>query len=329
MRLPAASKDTRLPAASGVSLLTRLFSILQDPPPEFAFEIAPDGIGMLRTRPAGGALQHVPLKPGTLSPSPVRENVLDPAAFADAVRRLVPPATRKARRSAALILPDNCVRIAVLDFDTLPDKEEERRSLINFRLRKSVPFDVDQAALSYFPQAGKKVIVTLAPSEIVSHYEAPFRAAGLQPGLVTVSSLAIVDLLPTSGSLVLAHRSPGALTILALSNGVVTIARTLEIADVPQAEVISAADEFGADSIADPLDEIIAAIYPTLAYIEDNEGARPSRLFITGFGGQTKSASLRLLTELAIEVEPIETPFPGLAGYLASLNPQDTKQAAA
>ncbi len=50
------------------------------------------------------------------------------------------------------MLPDNSVRIAVLDFDNLPDKEDERRPLINFRLRKSVPFDIDEAALSYFPR---------------------------------------------------------------------------------------------------------------------------------------------------------------------------------
>ena len=191
-----------------------------------------------RTKPPAG-LQHVPLKPGVIAPSPVRENILDAAAFADAVRKLVPVATGRGRRSAALILPDNCVRIAVLDFDTLPAKEEELRPLINFRLRKSVPFDVDQAALSYFPQNGKKVIVVLAPSEVVARYEAPFRAAGLHPGLVTVSSLATVDLLPTTGSLVLAHRSPGALTVLGLSNGVVTIARTLEIGDVSTADIVS------------------------------------------------------------------------------------------
>ena len=145
--------------------------ILQDPPPEFVFEVAADGIAMSRTRPPA-ALQHVPLAPGVIAPSPVKENILDPAAFAEAVRKLTPPATGRGRRgAAALILPDNCVRIAVLDFDTLPEKEEERRPLINFRLRKSVPFDIDEAALSYFPQAGKKVIVALAPSEIVAHYE--------------------------------------------------------------------------------------------------------------------------------------------------------------
>jgi type IV pilus assembly protein PilM len=283
---------------SRASSLDKILGILRDPPPEFIIEVAQDGLAISRTRPPA-SVQYVPLPPGVISPSPVKENILDPAALAEAVRTLIPPATGRGKRRAALILPDNCVRIAVLDFDKLPEKEDERRPLINFRLRKSVPFDIDQAALSYFPQSGKKVIVALAPSEIVAHYETPFRAVGLHPGLVTVSALAMLDLLPVAGSIVLAHHSPGALTVLALADGVVTIARTLEMAE----------------GDADALDEIIAAIYPTLAYIEDQQGARPEKLFIAGFGEQSESSSIRLSVELDIPVEAIQEPYPGLAGY--------------
>src|SRR5271154_974006 len=178
----------------------RIMALLQDPPPEFAFEIAADGITMSRTRPPS-TLQHAPLTPGVIEPSPVKENVLDPAAFSEALRKLIPAAGGNRRRGAALILPDNAVRIAVVDFDTLPEKEEERRALINFRLRKSVPFDIDEAALSYYRQNAKSVVVTLTPAEIVAHYEAPFRAINLHPGLITVSSLAMLELLPVNGSL--------------------------------------------------------------------------------------------------------------------------------
>ena len=292
-----------------MSVLEKVMGVLRDPPPDFVFEVAANSIAMSRTRPPAG-LQHVPLPAGAIVPSPVKENILDPAAFAAAVRRLAPPTGARSKRSAALILPDNCVRIAVLDFDMLPEKEEDRRPLINFRLRKSVPFDIDEAALSYFPQAGNKVIVALTPSEIVTHYETPFRAAGFHPGLVTVSSLAMLDLLPLTGSLVLAHYSPGALTVIAMSNGVVTIARTLELGD--------AASNPGAD----PLEEIIAAVYPTLAYIEDQNGTRPEKLFTAGFGEQTETSSIRLSVELDIPVEPIHEDYPGLAGYLASVAPR-------
>jgi type IV pilus assembly protein PilM len=287
---------------SRAGFFDKIIGVLRDPPPEFIIEVASDGMAISRTRPPV-SVQYVPLPPGVISPSPVKENILDPAALAEAVRRLVPPSTGRGKRRAALILPDNCVRIAVLDFDNLPEKEDERRPLINFRLRKSVPFDIDQAALSYFPQVGKKVIVALAPSEIVAHYETPFRAAGLHPGLVTVSSLAMLDLLPVTGSIVLAHYSPAALTVMALSDGVVTIARTLEMGEADN------------NADADPLDEIIAAIYPTLAYTEDQQGSRPEKLFIAGFGEQSESSSIRLSVELDIPVEAIQEQYPGLAGY--------------
>jgi type IV pilus assembly protein PilM len=288
-----------------------VLGFLKDPPPEFAFEIAADGIAMSCNRKA---IQHASLPPGVIAPSPVKENILDPAAFAEAVRKLVPPSTGRGRRSAALILPDNCVRIAVLDFDSLPAKEEERRPLINFRLRKSVPFDIDQAALSYFSQADKKVIVALAPSEIVAHYETPFRAAGLHPGLITVSSLAMLDLLPSTGSLVVARLSPGSLTVIGMKDGVVTIARSLELAEL--------------DAAADPLAEITADIYPTLAYIEDQTGSRPEKLFIAGFGEDSDTSAIRLSVELEIPVEslPGMAAWPGLAGYLVSLAPKSKER---
>jgi type IV pilus assembly protein PilM len=295
-----------------MSALESILGVLREPPPEFVFEIAADGIAMSRTRPPA-ALQTVPLAAGVIAPSPVRENILDPDAFAEAIRRLVPAsAGRTGKRRAALILPDNCVRIAVLDFDSLPAKEEERRPLINFRLRKSVPFDIDDAALSYFPQAGNKVIVAVAPSEVVAHYEAPFRAAGFDTGLVTVSSLAMLDLFPVTGSIVIARVSPGALTVLAVTDGVVTIVRSLERAHADDA------------AAADVLAEIVADVYPTLAYIEDQTGSRPAKMFIAGFGADAKDSARKLAHELEIPVEAFDNPWPGLAGYLESLSAKAT-----
>jgi type IV pilus assembly protein PilM len=285
-----------------------ILGFLRDPPPDVVFEIAADGIAMSRTRPPA-EVRTVPLKPGVLAPSPLKENILDPVAFAEAVRELTPAGSGRGERRAVLVLPANSVRIAVLDFDNLPDKEDERRQLVSFRLRKSIPFDVDEAALSYFRQAGNKVIVAVAPAGIIEHYERPFRAAGWLPGLVTVSSLAMLDLLPGTGSIVLAHLSAGVLTVIAMSAGVVTIVRAVEIGE----------DE------TDPLDEVVAALYPTLAYIEDQTQSRPEKLFIAGFG---KEDVIRLGVELDIPIEPFHEQYPGLAGYLASVTPARKKAAA-
>jgi type IV pilus assembly protein PilM len=292
-----------------MSALDQIKALLQDPPPEFAFEISADGIVMSRTRPPA-ALQHAPLPEGIIVPSPLKDNVHDATLFAQAVARLVPAGTGRGRRSAALILPDNSMRLAVIDFATLPDKQEERLALIKFRLRKTLPFDIDEAALSYYVQPGNKVLAAVAPVEIVARYEAPFRAAGLHPGLVTPSSVAMLELLPTKGSLLVAHLSRGALTVLALENGIVNLARSLELTP----------------GTADPLEEISADIYPTLIYIEDQTGSRPDHVLIAGFGDEADIAATRLAIELDIPVEPLAGANLGLTGYLQSLS-SSTKKA--
>ena len=128
-----------------------------------------------------------------------------------------------------------------------------------------------------------------------------FRSAGLNPGFVAVSSLAMLEILPPTGSFLMARRSPGSLTVLAVKDGSVTIARSLDLTG---------------DSL-DPIGEISNDIYPTIAYIEDQTGARPEKLLLAGFGSDAKSAATRVSIELDIPVEIVAQPEPGLAGYLA------------
>ncbi len=291
-----------------MSVLAKITALFQDPPPEFAFEISADGIAMSRTRPPA-VVQYVELPQGALEPSPVKDNMVDTAAFAHAVAHLVPATSKRGRRGAALILPDNAVRLAVLDFETFPDKDDEREALIRFRLKKTLPFDVDQAALSWHLQTGgneknRRVVAAVTPAEIVIRYETAFRAAGLHPGLVTCTPLALMDLLPASGYFLVAHKAAGALTVLALRDGVLILARTLEL--VP--------------NTPDPLEEISTDLYPTLVYLEDQAGGRPDRLLLLGFGEDSETAATRLGVELDIPADSLDEPHPGLAGYLKSLN---------
>jgi type IV pilus assembly protein PilM len=292
-----------------MSLADQIRSIFQDPPPEYAFEISADGIAMSRTRPPA-AVQFAALAGGSLTPSPIRENIADLPAFFAAIRRLVP--ATGGRRTAALILPDNAMRLAVLEFENLPEKEEERIALVRFRLRKTVPFDVDHAAVSYHIQPGNKVLVAVAPVEVVAQYEGAFHAIGLQPGLVTPAALAILDLLPATGSYLVAHRNSGALAVLVIGNGVLTLARSLELSS----------------DASDPLAEIVSDLYATRVYVEDQAGVRPDRLYLAGFGHDAPRVAARLSSELDVEVEIVKEEHPGLAGYLRSLNPSPAKVAA-
>ncbi len=202
------------------------------------------------------------------------------------------------------------MRLAVLEFDNLPEKEEERMALVRFRLRKTVPFDVDTAAVSYHVQSANRVLVAVTPAEVIAQYEAPFRAVGLHPGVVIPAAVALLELLPATGSYLVAHQNSGTLAILVVGNGVLTLARSLE----PDHDSPGNAD-------GPALDEIVSNLYATRVYVEDQAGALPDRLYLAGFGAESSRVAARLSGELDVEVSVVHEEHPGLAGYLRSLTP--------
>lgn len=288
-------------------MLDALKSFLQDPPPAMAFEISEAGIAAARIG-SRAELDFAPLPDGAVTVSPLHENVKDEEAFAQTVRSLAPSQKRK---DIALILPDFCARIAVLDFDSFPSEPKEQAALIRFRLKRSLPFDVEAAALSYHaqPPSHKRidVIAVLSPQEIVSRYEAPFRAAGMNPGLVTASCLAALELAPEAGLSVLAKLTGRVLTVLLRERATLKLVRCVEI---PSSQ----------------LDDISAVLAPTLVYVEDNFGRRAEHLLLCGFGSQTDEALRRFEAEFGVPVETMQSPLgapgennAGLLGYLRSI----------
>ena len=291
-------------------ILDSLKALLQDPPPAMAFEITEAGIAAARIG-SHTELEFQPIRPGTLTVSPLKENVIDPDEFSRAVRAFSAAQTARKRKDVALILPDFSARIAVLDFDHFPSDAKEQSSLIRFRLKRSVPFDVESAVLSYAaqPAQGKKidVVVVLVPLEIISRYEAPFRAAGMNPGLVTTSSIAALELAPEHGISVIAKMTGHVLTVLVREKNVLRLVRCLEL---PSAD----------------LSDISAVLMPTFVYVEDNLGGKAEKLLLCGFGAQTEDAQRRFQEELGVDVEPVRSPLAapgennaGLLGYLRSI----------
>lgn len=291
---------------------TNFTQLIADPPPDFAFEVSEAGIAFARPN-SGIDVGFEPLEKDVIAVSPLRDNVLRPEAFSAKVSALVNTNGNRKRRKAVLILPDFCARVAVLEFDSFPASAEEQMSLVRFRVRKSVPFDIESAAVSYYPQPGSSggkrldVLVVAAPLDIVAPYEAPFRAAGLQPGLVTTSGMAAYDLLKADGVSVLAKISGRILTVAVTQSGIIKLVRCVEVAEVNQ-------------------QEIMAILFPTVAYVEDELSARPERLIVCGFGPTLEQFRTQWETELGIAIEPLGsrlgTPGPfnaGLLGYLESL----------
>src|SRR3984885_6131602 len=289
--------------------MSALANLLQDPPPTHAFELSEEGIAFAPvSQPA--LAKFSPLEPGVLLVSPLHDNIQQPQVLLDHIQSLA-PANGNRKRRAAVILPDYCARGAVLDFDTFPTDLEEQQALVRFRLKKSVPFEVDTAVVSYVeqPRSGTKVEVLAAvmSSDIVVQYEAPFRAAGFHPGLVTTSSLATLNLLKPDGITLLVKLSGRVLSVLVLQGSVVNLARCVEM-------------EGGR------MDDIESVLHPTIAYIEDELKGRPKQIWLAGFGVEMEQLAPRWEKEGGVAVQAIRSRFglpgkgnTGLLGYLESL----------
>lgn len=283
-----------------MSIVDSINNLLADPAPELAIEVTSEGLAVSA---GGGAPRWIPYEAETLRISPVEENILRTDSFLKAIREAAGPTADRKRTSTVVILPDFTARMAVLEFEQFPDDPEEQRALVRFRMKKTVPFDVDAAAVSFYvqPRPGSRyvdVLATLVSMEILAKYEAPFRAANLWPGRITTSTLSAMDLVPVSGCRVLIKVAHHVLTVAVAMEGKLRLLRCVELS--------SAEDE-----------EIGQVLYPTLAYLEDELKTRPQSVHLCGL----KSLPLDLDLPEGPLVSPYGTPNPnnaGLLGYLAS-----------
>jgi type IV pilus assembly protein PilM len=285
-------------------------NLLQDPPPTHAFELSEEGLAFAPVSEPKLA-EFARFEPGVLLVSPLHDNIQQPQVLLDHIRSLA-PANGSRKRRAAVILPDYCARVAVLDFDTFPTDPDEQQALVRFRLKKSVPFEVETAMVSYVLQPrshGSKIEVLAAviSSDIVVQYEAPFRAAGFHPGLVTTSTLAALNLLAPDGITLLVKLSGRVLSVLVLQESSVNLARCIEM-------------EGGR------LDDIESVLHPTIAYIEDELKGRPKQIWLAGFGPEMEQLAPRWEKEWGVAVQAVRSRFGqpaksnvGLLGYLESV----------
>jgi type IV pilus assembly protein PilM len=282
-----------------MSLLNQILRIVQDPPPSYLFELSEGGLAYSQSGQAG----FLPFEPGTLIPSPVEDNVLRPDAVASMIAKFAASSGSKKRRPAALILPDYAARVTVLDFDSFPSSAEEQLSLIKFRVKKTIPFDIDSAAVSYFaqPSASKRVevIAVTVAVEVIARYEALFRSAGFHPGLVTTSTLAALNLYKGDGIAVLAKLSGLDLTVAVMDRTNIKLFRCVRLDDASESEILS-------------------VLHPTFAYVEDELSAPVGKLILCGFA--QAPAGFRCTTEMLRS--RFGTPGPynaGLLGYLEQI----------
>lgn len=255
-----------------------------------------------------------------LTASPSAPNISKPQLYRDALTL-----SSAKRGTAALVIPDYAVRMAVLDFEQFPSGEAERAALLRFRLRKSVPFPIDEARLSYSVQfTNEKQVEVLAVAiarPILEDYERIFTDAGFRLGLVlpsVVASLALCNA-GTQGITLLAKATVFTLSVVLLEPGRVRLIRCVDLASGDSA---SSSTENRATP-AESAQTLMPLLQQTIAYAEDQLGQPVSQILLAGFESATARLGERIAADFKVSVRALESKFgtaaPETAGLLGML----------
>src|SRR5579862_4963453 len=144
--------------------------------PKLACEIAADRVLAGRVSDRGDTIETCAageLPPGSVVPDLIENNLRERNRVLETIRETLGTVSGRSRDVIA-ILPDTAVRVALLDFDTLPAKRPEAEGVVRFRLKKSLPFDVEKAKVSYHSQptsGGLRVVAAVALNTVIEDYE--------------------------------------------------------------------------------------------------------------------------------------------------------------
>jgi type IV pilus assembly protein PilM len=208
------------------------------------------------------------LRPGALIPSLTGNNLL----AAEVVKTVLQEAWSGVggrRQDAVLVLPDAACRVVLLDFDGLPEKREEADAVVRFRLKKSLPFDVEKARVSWQAQRVADKLNVLAAVVLISvleEYEGVVRAAGSSPGVVLPSMLASLGLVDAQRP-TLAIKVDASTTGIAIVNqGAVLLIRTLDHSSEQPPQAVQLAED----------------VYSSLVFFQDSYGTRVDKILVGG-----------------------------------------------
>ena len=208
------------------------------------------------------------LPEGAVNPGLNGPNVLDAAALRTAISGAL-QAVGGGSKDVIVIVPDASIRTLLLDFDALPAKPEDVEPVIRFRLKKSLPFDVDDAVVSYEITRGNgnvRVVAAVSPRSIIEEYEAAFRAEGYLPGVVLSSSVAALGIIDGQRPTLVLKVDANNITITAAEKQELRLIRTL---DNPRGSDVTAS-------------ELAEGVLPSIVFFEDTFAARIEQIYVGG-----------------------------------------------
>jgi len=261
--------------------------------PKLACEIAADRVLAGRVSDRGDIVEMSAageLAPGSVVPDLMEANLRERTRVASTLRDTLGQVSGRSRDVIA-ILPDAAVRVVLLDFDTLPTKRQEAEGVIRFRLKKSLPFDVDKAKISYHTQAsatGLRLIAAVALSSVIEDYESLFQEAGYTPGVVLPSMLAALGAAEANRPTLM----------------VKVDARTTGIAILDKQQLLLFRNLENARGVTISGEQLAEEIYPSIVFFQDTYHLNLEQIFVAGLS-DTGGALPALRAQTGLEVSEL------------------------
>jgi Tfp pilus assembly PilM family ATPase len=128
---------------------------------------------------------------GVVSEAYASPNILDTVRLRAVLQECLNGVPAGIRRTG-LSVSDNAFRVQMVEFDELPDKSQDQKRLIQWRLEKGAAFDITDTVLRYQvlrrQDKGCTVLSCAAKQAVIAQYESLFIERGLEPWVVGPSS---------------------------------------------------------------------------------------------------------------------------------------------
>lgn len=275
-----------------------LHSWLAPVPPSVAIEIAARRVTVVELPAAGASVTAYagePLPDGAVIPALTGINVAQPDVVRAALQRALERAGLTSARRAALVVPDSIARVTLLAFDELPARPQDLDRVVQWQLRRTAPFPVDDAVVSHFPAAAHdgrvSIVAAMARRDVLAQYESVVSSLGLHAGVVDLASFNVINSViaattPTAGDWLIVHMAADATTLAILRGDALIFYRHR-----------TAIDE----------ETLGALVHQTTMYHEDRLGGGPfTRVWLSGAGSALTMARDEIASRLHVPVETVD-----------------------
>jgi Tfp pilus assembly PilM family ATPase len=235
-----------------------------------------------------------PLPAGALVPSFTGANALDKSSVMTALNRVLERVGRP--RRVALVVPDAVGKVSLVKLEKVPARTADLDQVIRWQVRKSAPFPIDEAQVSYVPGLraadGQDFIVSLARRSVVQEYEALCGEAGAHAGIVDLATFNVINAI-LAGSSQMTSSGDWLVINVCLDSASIAIVRGLHVI-------------FFRNRTADADGTLADLVHQTGMYYEDRlQGAGFSKAFLCA-PGQDEEVRQILQERLPITLEAVD-----------------------